>query len=218
MNTQATGTAVRADLAAAPAQAAGGSRLIYLMGPSGSGKDSLLRVLRDKLQDDGRVRIAQRYITRASSADEASIAITQAEFERCAAQHGFALHWRSHGLCYGIGIELDAWLAQGLCVVVNGSREHLAAAHARYPALHAVQISVRLQVLGERLRLRGREDEQAIVRRLQRAGEPFAVPAGCRLTVIDNSGALETAAQALLRLTREGGHGGKTELTVAGRS
>ncbi|MBB1630976.1 phosphonate metabolism protein/1,5-bisphosphokinase (PRPP-forming) PhnN [Cupriavidus sp. UME77] len=196
-------TAARADIAAAGAEAPDGSGLVYLMGPSGSGKDSLLRVMRDKLRDDASVRVAQRYITRASSADEDSVAITPEAFEHRVAQGGFALHWRSHGLCYGIGTELDDWLAQGLCVVVNGSREHLASAHARYPALHAVQVSVRLHVLGERLRLRGREDEQAIVRRLQRAGEPFAVPAGCRLTVIDNSGALEDAASALMRLTHE---------------
>ncbi|MDF3837194.1 phosphonate metabolism protein/1,5-bisphosphokinase (PRPP-forming) PhnN [Cupriavidus basilensis] len=182
---------------------AAGNGLIYLMGPSGSGKDSLLRVLRDRLGGNDRVLVAQRYITRPSSADEASVAITPAEFEHRAAQGGFALHWRSHGLHYGIGTELDDWLAQGCCVVVNGSREHLARAHARYPALHAVQVSVRPQVLGQRLRLRGREDEQAIVRRLQRAGEPFAVPAGCRLSVIDNSGALEDAANALLRLTHQ---------------
>lgn len=202
MSANASSGAARANIAT-PAAAADGSRLIYLMGPSGSGKDSLLRVMRDKLQEDAGVRVAQRYITRASSADEDSVAITAAAFEQRVAQGSFALHWRSHGLYYGIGIELDDWLAQGLCVVVNGSREHLAAAHARYPALHAVQVSVRPHVLGERLRLRGREDEQAIVRRLQRAGEPFAVPAGCRLTVIDNSGALEHAADVLMRLTHE---------------
>lgn len=217
MSTRSTSTAARAGMMP-PAQAANGSHLIYLMGPSGSGKDSLLRVMRDKLRDDERVRIARRTITRASSADEDSVAIMAAEFEHRAAQGAFALHWRSHGLCYGIGIEIDDWLARGVCVVVNGSREHLATAHARYPALHAVQISVRLQVLGERLRLRGREDEQAIVRRLQRAGEPFAVPAGCRLTVIDNSGALETAAQALMRLTHAGVQGAKTGVMVAARS
>ena len=55
---------------------------------------------------------------------------------------GFALRWSSHGLRYGIGVEMDAWLAGGAAVIVNGSRAHLPQAHARYPALTAVEIRV----------------------------------------------------------------------------
>ncbi|WP_454726008.1 MULTISPECIES: phosphonate metabolism protein/1,5-bisphosphokinase (PRPP-forming) PhnN [Cupriavidus] len=180
-----------------------GRRLVYLMGPSGSGKDSLLRALHERLGPGERVVIAHRYITRASGADEASVAITPAEFARRAALGCFALQWDSHGLRYGIGTELDHWLAQGLCVVVNGSREYLAHAHARYPGLHAVQIGVQPAVLAQRLRQRGREDEADIARRLARAAAPFAVPAGCRFTEIDNSGELETAARRLLEIVRD---------------
>jgi len=197
-----------------------GRQLVYLMGPSGSGKDSLLRALHERLRPGERVVIAHRYITRASGADEASVAITPAEFARRAALGCFALQWDSHGLHYGIGIELDHWLARGLCVVVNGSREYLAQAHARYPGLHAVQVGVRPEVLAQRLRQRGREDEADIARRLARAAEPFAVPAGCRFTEIDNSGRLETAAQRLLEVVREAqeGAGGDTGLPAARRA
>ena len=45
----------------------------------------------------------------------------------------FALHWQSHGLHYGIGIEIDGWLAQGHAVVVNGSRGYLKSALLRLP-------------------------------------------------------------------------------------
>lgn len=176
--------------------------LVYVMGPSGSGKDSLLRALREGLADGDPVLVAHRYITRPSDASEASVALTPAEFSRRSELGCFALQWRSHGLHYGVGIEIDAWMARGLTVVVNGSREHLGAAHARYPGLHAVQVQVRHEVLATRLAARGRESGEAVAARLARATQPFDLPPGCRLTRLDNSGPLEQAADALLRLVR----------------
>jgi ribose 1,5-bisphosphokinase len=180
-----------------------GASLLYLMGPSGCGKDSLLRALHERLDVRDPVLVAHRYITRASNADEASVPIAPEEFARRAALGCFAMHWDSHGLRYGIGIEIESWMARGLGVIVNGSREYLAQAFARYPSLHAVQIVVRPQVLAQRLVQRGRETEAAIAQRLARATHPFAVPDGCRVTVLDNSGPLEHAADALMQLIRK---------------
>ena len=180
--------------------AADGHGLFYLMGPSGSGKDSLLRALRERLGPDDRIVIAHRYITREADANEASVALTPDEFRRRQALGCLALDWHSHGLHYGIGIEIEQWLARGLTVIVNGSREYLPQAVARYPKLCAVHVRVRPEVLVTRLRQRGRESEEAIARRLARAAQAFTVPAGCRLVEFDNSGALETAAEAFARL------------------
>lgn len=177
-----------------------GSGLFYLMGPSGSGKDALLGALRERLRADDRVVIAHRYITRAADATEASVSLSVDEFRRRVALGCLALHWQSHGLHYGIGIEIEQWLQRGLKVVVNGSREYLPQAVARYPRLCAVQVRVAPEILAARLRERGREAEQAIAARLARASRPFPVPGGCRLVEIDNGGALQHAADALARL------------------
>ncbi|RLK44499.1 ribose 1,5-bisphosphokinase [Cupriavidus plantarum] len=174
-----------------------GSGLFYVMGPSGSGKDSLLRALRERLGHDDRIVIAHRYITREADANEASVALSTEEFQRREALGCMALHWQSHGLHYGIGIEIEAWLARGLRVIVNGSREYLRHAVARYPALVAVHVRVQPEVLGKRLRQRGRESESAIAARLARATQPFDVPADCRLVELDNSGALDDAVARL---------------------
>lgn len=176
-----------------------GQGLIYLMGPSGSGKDTLLRLLPGVLPPQARVRIAQRCITRPAR-DEASCYLAAEVFDHRAARGGFALHWRSHGLAYGIGIEIEEWLALGDRVVVNGSREYLAQAHARYPGLIAVNITVRTELLAQRLRARGREDEQDIQARLARAQAPFPLPARCRYVDIANDAAPAVAAQALARV------------------
>jgi ribose 1,5-bisphosphokinase len=179
---------------------ADGHGLFYLMGASGSGKDSLLHALRERLGMDHRIVIAHRYITRAADANEASVALTADEFHRRRALGCLALDWHSHGLHYGIGIEIEQWLARDLTVIVNGSREYLPQAVARYPKLCAIHVCVKPEVLAVRLRQRGREAEDAIARRLARARQAFDVPAGCRLVEIDNSGALDTAVAALAQL------------------
>jgi ribose 1,5-bisphosphokinase len=176
--------------------------LIYVMGASGSGKDTLLRCVRATTDTEDRILVAHRYITRPSSADEASVALTPQEFERRVGMGCFALHWRSHGLSYGVGVEIDAWMAAGITVLVNGSRAHLSQAWARYPGLCAVRVTVDAETLRRRLAGRGRESEAAIEERLARAAASFDVPAGCELIALDNSAAPEQAAAALLALAR----------------
>ncbi|MBF6991232.1 MULTISPECIES: phosphonate metabolism protein/1,5-bisphosphokinase (PRPP-forming) PhnN [Cupriavidus] len=182
-----------------------GSGLFYVMGPSGSGKDSLLRALRERLGPEDRVVVAHRYITREADANEASVALSPDEFRRRQALGCLALNWHSHGLHYGIGVEIEQWLAAGLTVIVNGSREYLPQAVARYPKLCAIHVRVKPEVLAARLRQRGRESEDAIARRLVRAGQAFDVPDGCSLVEIDNSGALGASAEVLARVVGVGG-------------
>lgn len=179
-----------------------GGGLVYLMGASGSGKDTLLRNVAARLRDDDAILIAHRYITRAGGADEASLELSREEFDRRAALGCFALHWQGHGLHYGIGIEIDAWMRQGRAVIVNGSRAHLVAATARYPVLCAVEVRVAPEVLAQRLAQRGREGPQEIAARLARAARAYAVPDGLAVIQLDNSGPIEVAAQALLDLAR----------------
>jgi len=183
----------------APSQA-DGSGLFYVMGPSGSGKDSLLRALRESLQPADPVVIAHRYITRAADDNEASVPLTPDEFTRRVDLGCLALHWQSHGLQYGIGVEIEQWLARGLKVIVNGSREYLPVAAERFPKLCAVHVRVRPEVLATRLRQRGRESEEAIAGRLARATQAFDMPADVRLVEIDNSGSLQHAAAVFREL------------------
>jgi ribose 1,5-bisphosphokinase len=170
-------------------------RFIYVMGPSGAGKDSLLGFARERIGSCA--AFAHRYITRAVSDGENHIALTHDEFDARAANGLFALHWESHRLRYGIGIEVDAWLASGMMVVVNGSRQHASEALARYPHALFVHIDAKPAVLAARLARRGREDAGQIESRLARR-PAFALPGHARLVSIDNSGPLADAGQQLL--------------------
>ncbi|GHL42581.1 hypothetical protein ECZU28_25760 [Escherichia coli] len=125
-------------------------KLIWLMGPSGSGKDSLLAELR--LREQTQLLVAHRYITRdASAGSENHIALSEREFFTRAGQNLLALSWHANGLYYGVGIEIDLWLHAGFDVVVNGSRAHLPQARARY---QSALLPVCLQVSPEILRQR----------------------------------------------------------------
>ncbi|EAA4812094.1 ribose 1,5-bisphosphokinase [Shigella boydii] len=105
-------------------------KLIWLMGPSGSGKDSLLAEIR--LREQTQLLVAHRYITRdASAGSENHIALSEQEFFTRAGQNLLALSWHANGLYYGVGVEIDLWLHAGFDVLVNGSRAQLARA-ARY--------------------------------------------------------------------------------------
>lgn len=178
------------------------ARLIYVVGPSGSGKDSLLRYARERLAEEPGVVFAHRYITRSADAGgENHVALTPAEFASRQRNRLFALAWHSHGHAYGVGIEINQWLAKGATVVVNGSREYLSEARRRFPELLAVSIDVPAEVLRERLLARGREDAASVEQRLERHRRlQDTTPAG---PVITNDGPLERAGEALVALLRE---------------
>ena len=173
--------------------------LFYVVGPSGSGKDSLLRYAREHLAGDPGVVFAHRYITRPVEVDgENHIALTQDEFEARLCADLFAMHWESHGLRYGIGREIHLWLARGCHVMMNGSRAYLQQARDCYPGLTTVWVEVSADIQAARLRARGRENAAQIAARVARA-EQF-LPSDNGVHVIRNDGPLEQGGEQLLAL------------------
>ena len=177
-------------------------RLIYIMGPSGSGKDSLMAEARLRLPAEAPVVFAHRYITRpADAGGENHVALSRNEFELRVSRSLFALSWESHGFAYGIGREIDIWIEARLSVVVNGSREALFRAVMAYPELLPVLVDVPEEILRQRLGARGREDAGEIKARLARAR--MAVTETPALVRFDNSGPLAERGQALAELILE---------------
>ncbi|CAH2902310.1 phosphonate metabolism protein/1,5-bisphosphokinase (PRPP-forming) PhnN [Paraburkholderia phenoliruptrix] len=180
-------------------------RLVYVMGPSGAGKDALLGFARKRLAGEP-ILFAHRYITRPSGNGEEHIALCVEEFAARSLLGLFALEWSSHSLRYGIGIEVDAWLARGCTVVVNGSRQHLHHALARYPRAEVVHVDAAPHILEARLGARARESAEQVAARLARHA-PFTLPDGVRCESIDNSGELEDAGHALIAFLKS--HAGR---------
>lgn len=173
------------------------TRLIYVMGPSGAGKDSVLGWLRAHLPADMPVHWARRTITRpASAGGEGHEAIDTAGFVEQQSQGQFALAWQANGLHYGVRLTELAPLQQGHWVLVNGSRGHLAHALQSHPGLQVVHITADPATLVLRLTQRQRETPEEIQQRVARASA-FVVPPGA-IEVLNN-GTLDEAGQALLR-------------------
>lgn len=171
-------------------------RLVYLVGASGVGKDTLLEAVRRRHPE---WMVAHRYVTRHSDATENSVALTDEEFVARENSGLFSLSWQAHGFRYGLGIELDDWLACDKVVLVNGSRRALGKAREHFgEALLPVVVTAAEEVLRGRLRRRGRESEAQIEARLQRHRElRDALPDVAR---IDNGGALDASLAAMERL------------------
>ncbi|MBM3345966.1 MAG: phosphonate metabolism protein/1,5-bisphosphokinase (PRPP-forming) PhnN [Betaproteobacteria bacterium] len=173
-------------------------KLIYVVSPSGAGKDALLDHARAHLPPQANVKFARRWVTRpANAGGESHHALTSGEFDEKVRAGAFAMHWRAHGNGYGIGQEIRDRLQSGASVVVSGSREHLPLALRDFPDLHVVQVVVDPAVLRERLLRRGRETPAQVDERVQRAAR-HAIPQGIPRVDVRNDGRLEDAEADML--------------------
>ncbi len=175
-------------------------RLIGVVGPSGVGKDSVMAGL---AAAEPRFAIARRVITRAPElGGEDYDPVTEEVFEERVAREAFCLHWRAHGLSYGIPVAVEAQVAAGAEVLVNLSRSVLRLAQKRFPRFVVLNITAAPETLAARLAARGRESEDEIGRRLSRATYPL--PEGVPILSVANDGALAgTVAEARARLALE---------------
>jgi ribose 1,5-bisphosphokinase len=173
-------------------------RLVYVVGPSGVGKDSVLGWLKAQAPAGPVVHFARRTVTRPVNAGgEAHEALSVEAFELQVQADAFALHWQANGLRYGVRHGQLAPLQQGQCVLVNGSRGHLPLALDAYPDMTVVHITARPDTVRQRLLERGRETPDEVEARLQRA-RAFVAPQGAHR--IANDGALQDAGLALLHI------------------
>jgi phosphonate metabolism protein PhnN/1,5-bisphosphokinase (PRPP-forming) len=182
---------------------AGRGRLILVVGPSGAGKDSLIAWCRARFAGNAAIVFPRRIITRAvADSSEDHDIIAESEYRQRAALGGFALHWRAHGLGYGIPASIAEDLAAGRVVVVNVSRAVLDLARHLYPPVIVVSVTVPPEVLAERLRRRRRETEEDITGRLARAGAYDVT--GPDVVALDNSGTIPTAGAQLAAIIAAG--------------
>ncbi len=172
--------------------------LIYVMGPSGVGKDSLLNWLRAhvrSLQNPPVLHFARRTVTRSldkSNEDHESVDFDA--FGRLQQAGAFALQWQAHGLHYGVRhAEItgrSGW------VIVNGSRAYAAQARALFPGMTVLHVSAPEAVVRVRLTARQRETPAEVEARIQRSQSADVALAPGDLHIV-NAGSLEATASVL---------------------
>lgn len=170
--------------------------LVAVVGPSGAGKDTLMDAARARLAGDARFVFVRRTITRpADAGGEAHEPESEAGFALRLAAGGFALHWRAHGLLYGIPRAIEEDLAAKRVVIANLSRGALAEAAACYP-LRVLLITAPIALRAVRLAARGREDVADVAARLAREAP---LPEGLDVATVMNDATPEEGAARVLR-------------------
>lgn len=183
----------------AEADAIGPGRLVLVVGPSGAGKDTLLRLAQAACVDDHDIVFPRRVVTRASSADEDNIAVSPDEFARARDHGDFAVHWDAHGHSYALPLEINDDIRAGRAVVVNVSRTVIAALRQNYAKVVVVAITAPPDVLAQRLAARARHSDGNIADRLARSVDDAS--ANADVTIL-NAGSADYHGRQLVRVIR----------------
>lgn len=173
----------------------GAGHLVLVVGPSGAGKDTILRGAKSVFAGKRNLVFPRRFVTRLNvPAAEDHVSMTEAEFTTAVSENAFALWWGAHGNHYGIGRSIEGDLAAGAIVCINCSRAAIEETLARFPIVHVVEITAPEAVLVERIMSRGRENADEALQRVSRQVPDY--PPGTRLTRIMNDGPPDHAIQA----------------------
>jgi len=176
--------------------------LIILSGPSGSGKSTVIR----KLLEPGNLplRLSVSATTRAPRPSEKDgvdyYFWTREQFQREIDAEAFLEHAEVHGNSYGtLRREVDLYREQGQGVILDIDVQ--GAAQVRQQRPDSVSVFLRTsswEVLEQRLRRRGTEDETAIQRRLTTARSELARASEYEYQVINDD--LDAAVAQLRKI------------------
>lgn len=174
--------------------------LIAVVGPSGAGKDTVMRLAREELAGVPDVVFATRVITRPPHPSEAHEAVDEQQFAQREAAGEFLITWRANGLAYALPASLQDALAAGKTIVANLSRGAVATARQNGIRVLAVEVTAERQLLASRIAQRGRENpamREARMARNAAYAETFRAD-----IVIANNGAPDLAAARLSEVIR----------------
>ena len=122
--------------------------LIAIVGPSGSGKDTLIFELKNRIK----AHFPWRSITRQNFPnDEKCISVTLDEFFDLLRNNQFASHWSAYGLNYGIPANINQFLSNKTDAIFDCSRAALNNISHNYLNLSVIAVTVSPTILRKRL-------------------------------------------------------------------
>jgi ribose 1,5-bisphosphokinase len=178
----------------------GPGRLVLVVGPSGAGKDTLIRGAKAAKSDDPSVVFPRRVVTRPPSETEHHETVDATAFQRAVAAGALALWWQAHGNDYGIPSSIDDDIRLGRTVVCNVSRTIIDRARQRYGFVTVVTVTAPEKALHARLASRKRSGDGDIARRIERSAEVDRLFRAD--VVIRNVGRPDAGIRRLLRVIR----------------
>lgn len=149
----------------------GAGGFVFVVGPSGAGKDSLIAFARGAFAGDERILFPRRIVTRASSEHEDHDSLDEAGFANAEAAGSFALTWRAHGLGYAIPKSARDAAEAGRIAVCNISRRVIPWTRVHLPNVAVVEVTAPAEILAARLAGRARLEDGDLAARLARSLE-----------------------------------------------
>jgi len=167
------------------------TKIILIVGPSGVGKDTLLRYAKEKLST--KYNFVERYITRKPDSNESNFYIDEYAFEILKHNSYFISSWNAHENSYGIAKK---FILNGVNIV-SISRSKIKDFEKNYDSVYTINISISKESLKERLLLRGRENIDEIEKRLSRT---YSKIDATNLIEFDNSTSLDESKKRFYKL------------------
>tara|TARA_B100000676_G_scaffold167851_1_gene164892 strand:+ start:22831 stop:23376 length:546 start_codon:yes stop_codon:yes gene_type:complete len=168
-----------------------------IVGPSGAGKDSLIRGAASALSRESSYVFARRTITReADRARESHEGVAESEFAALKRAGKFMLAWNVYETDYGIPASYNDDLEAGRHVVANVSRSIVGDAVAHFRPACVIQITAPEAVLENRLKVRdvGRFEE--------RMARTVILPDGISVNHLLNMADIETGVARLVDMLK----------------
>ncbi len=192
-------TIAESDAAIDTTPALGPGKLVLVVGPSGAGKDTLLKLAQAACAEDPSFVFARRVVTREASGSEDNEQMNPDDFRVAQARGDFAVHWEAHGHAYGLLRSINDDIRAGRTVVANVSRTVVPSLRRAYAHVVVIAVTAPAEVLARRLAMRKRGSDGNIGERLARVVEDAAPDA-----TIVNVASAEYHARQLLRLIGAG--------------
>lgn len=170
---------------------------IFICGPSGVGKDSVIAWSIQALAGQSSIVFARRLVTRNAQPGSDDQAVNELDFLSMRQSGGLRWFWQAHGFHYGISRHYAAHVNAGGTVVINGSRSHVDGLPAS-PDVKRVEITASIEKIAARLAQRGRETPEAILQRLTRNAELGQLDPSKADLIIHNDAELTAAGMQLV--------------------
>lgn len=176
--------------------------VFVIVGPSGSGKDTLINWLRAELQDRSEILFVRRIVTRPSDNDhEDHDTLELAQFLSAQKAGAFATSWQAHDLHYAIPASAKDHVDQGGFAILNGARRALGQLEAAFARLQIIHLDVNPSVLAKRLGNRGRNSDTNLSTRL--AQQTLDFQAKTPIIHVANNGPVDEAGQHIVKLIEQ---------------
>ncbi|RXI37569.1 hypothetical protein CRU99_11775 [Malaciobacter mytili] len=164
-------------------------KIILIVGPSGVGKDTLLKNIKNKIK----ANFVKRYITRVPDENESNYFLQEEAFKILEKNNFFISTWNAHNNFYGIAKNS---ILEGLNII-SISRAKIKDFEKQYQKVYTINITLNKNDLKQRLEKRARESIEEIEKRLSRSYEKIEAR---NLIEFENNKNLTESVEEFLKL------------------